>query len=330
MVTQFKALLLCGDRQLKLYDLDHGTLMLKLKGVMNQKMPWFAVIDEDSCAALSRNRMTVNIMSLQTGDLQTTFKVGEDRFLNSLLVSGNGAVCVCGDETQKPFPLLVWDLSARKLLYDLRLPHHTFLTQFSAISHDAHFVLSVALEISSSSSSSSASSSSACNFLVVYDLTQGILFKKWKPGKNTTAVLMVASSNVVSALEDGSILIWDLATGDLKHTLTRHTHTVDTLRCSSGAASSHLILSHDSTLKDQTIRLWHLETGRLLKAIEPSFLVSCCRLTASGRHVVMAQRDSLSVCSMPTGHGGDSEDGSSSSASFGEPSNEGKTFTPDN
>ncbi len=75
--------------------------------------------------------------------METTFKVGEDRFLNSLLVSANGKICVCGDETQKPFPLLVWDLANRKLLYDLRIPHHEFITRLSAISNDGHYVVSV-------------------------------------------------------------------------------------------------------------------------------------------------------------------------------------------
>lgn len=50
--------------------------------------------------------MYVNMINLDTDNLETTFKVGEDRFLNSLLVSKNGKICVCGDETQKPFPLL--------------------------------------------------------------------------------------------------------------------------------------------------------------------------------------------------------------------------------
>ena len=38
--------------------------------------------------------MYVNLMNLETGDLVTTFKAGEDRFLNSLLVSGDGRYCV--------------------------------------------------------------------------------------------------------------------------------------------------------------------------------------------------------------------------------------------
>ena len=142
MVDAHRALILC-NRELRMYNLDEGSLVTKLKGVMNQKMPFFGVHGERYAVALSRNRMYVNFMNLDTGDLETTFKVGEDRFLNSLLVSANGKVCVCGDETQKPFPLLVWDLTNRKLIYDLRLPHHDFITKLSAISDDGHYVVSV-------------------------------------------------------------------------------------------------------------------------------------------------------------------------------------------
>lgn len=62
-----------------------------LKGVMNQKMPYFAYCnDAQHLVCLSRNRMYVNLMNLESGDCITTFKAGEDRFLNSLLVSGDG------------------------------------------------------------------------------------------------------------------------------------------------------------------------------------------------------------------------------------------------
>lgn len=51
---------------------------------------------------------------------------------------------MCGDETQKPMPLLVWNLSSRKLLYDLRIPQHDFLTNLSAITHNGSYVSVVA------------------------------------------------------------------------------------------------------------------------------------------------------------------------------------------
>lgn len=73
MVDSHRALVLC-NRELRLYNLDEGTLMTKLKGVMNQKMPFYGLHGERYCVALSRNRMYVNFMNLDTGDLETTFK----------------------------------------------------------------------------------------------------------------------------------------------------------------------------------------------------------------------------------------------------------------
>jgi hypothetical protein len=77
-------------RELRIYDLDSGEFVTRLKGVMNQKMPYYGLHDRGHLVALSRNRMYVNLMNLESGDCVTTFKAGEDRFLNSLLVSGDG------------------------------------------------------------------------------------------------------------------------------------------------------------------------------------------------------------------------------------------------
>jgi WD40 repeat protein len=142
IIDDTRVVILCG-RELQIYNLDDGSFVSKLKGVMNQKMPYFGLHDDNHIVALSRNRMYVNLMNLTNGECISTFKVGEDRFLNSLIVSENGKILVCGDETQKPFPLLVWDLNSKKLLYDLRIPHHEFLTNLSAITKEGHFVCCV-------------------------------------------------------------------------------------------------------------------------------------------------------------------------------------------
>lgn len=142
VIDETRVVILCG-RELQLFNLDDGSFVCKLKGVMNQKMPYFGLHDDKHLVTLSRNRMYVNLINMESGDCITTFKVGEDRFLNSLIVSENGKVLVCGDETQKPFPLLVWDLTSRKLLYDLRIPHHEFLTNLAAITKEGHFVCCV-------------------------------------------------------------------------------------------------------------------------------------------------------------------------------------------
>jgi WD40 repeat protein len=131
---------------------------------------------------------------------------------------------VCGDETQKPFPLLVWNLQSRKLLYDLRIPHHDFITSLSAITYEGtvvvrhlvapnkHFVLSgsyvccVCHEIDEPNP----------NFIVVYDLQSGTLFKKWKPSCNTVSLEISSQGGcVISGLEDARILVWDLITGNI-------------------------------------------------------------------------------------------------------------------
>lgn len=117
LINEYETAVLC-NREIKVVDLDQGKfkvriqavsgnlraktslLQVTLKGVMNQKMPYFAIHDAKHLVCLSRNRMYVNMMNLESGDCVTTFKAGEDRFLNSLLVSGDGRILVCGDETR--------------------------------------------------------------------------------------------------------------------------------------------------------------------------------------------------------------------------------------
>ena len=142
MIDSEKCLLLCG-RELRIYNLNEGTFLMKLSEVMNQKMPFFGLHNSEHVVALSRNRMYVNMMNLNEGTCVTTFKVGEDRFLSSLVVSENGKICVCGDDSQKPSALLVWDLEMRKLMYDLRIPHHEFDVRLAAITIEGHYVCSV-------------------------------------------------------------------------------------------------------------------------------------------------------------------------------------------
>ena len=61
-----RAVVLC-NRELMLYDLNGGALLTKLKGVMNQKMPYYGLHSEHYVVALSRNRMYVNMINLGTG-----------------------------------------------------------------------------------------------------------------------------------------------------------------------------------------------------------------------------------------------------------------------
>lgn len=274
-IDEFKCIVLCR-RELRIYDLDTGKFVAKLKGVMNQKMPYYGLHDQSHLVALSRNRMYVNLMNMETGDCVTTFKAGEDRFLNSLLVSGDGRVLVCGDETQKPFPLLVWNLQSKKLMYDLRIPHHDFITSLSAITYEGSYVCCVCHEIDEPNP----------NFIVVYDLQSGTLFKKWKPSCNTVSLEISSQGGcVISGLEDARILVWDLITGNCRWNLCGHTAPVSLLRLDPTGA---LCLSTDSESRDRSIRVWDLNRGNLVAVYTPRENITACEILSGGQIIALA------------------------------------------
>ncbi|XP_071449148.1 uncharacterized protein [Hetaerina americana] len=273
-------------RELRLYDLENGCLLSRLKGVMNQKMPYYGLHGQGYVAALSRNRMHVNLLHVETGDCVATFKAGEDRFLDSLLVSGDGRILVCGDETQKPFPLLVWDLASRKLLYDLRIPRHDFVTRLAGITYEGHYVCCVCKEVDEPSP----------NFIVVYDLQSGTLFKKWKPGVDTVSIDISSPEGcVLSGLEDSRILVWDLITGNCRWRLSGHTAPVNVLRLD---PSGTCFLSADSEGRDRSLRLWDLHEGKLMAVYTPKKMATAWEVLDRGKTIVLAFKDSTVISAL--------------------------------
>lgn len=165
------------------------------------------------------------------------------------LPSRSGSILVCGDETQKPFPLLVWHLTQRKLLYDLRIPHHDFCTQLSAITHEAAYVAVVAKELNEPTP----------NFIVVYDLQSGTLFKKWKPSCCTVSLAISQQQTcVVAGLVDARVLVWDLVTGNCRSTLVGHSAPVTQLKLD---PMGGVLLSADAEGRDLSVRVWELSSG---------------------------------------------------------------------
>ncbi|XP_055836615.1 uncharacterized protein LOC129905216 isoform X2 [Episyrphus balteatus] len=281
-IRNFEVAVLC-NREIKVIDLDEGKYKATLKGVMNQKMPYFGLHDEDHLVCLSRNRMYVNLMNLKTGDCATSFKAGEDRFLNSLIVSGNGRILVCGDESQKPFSLLVWHLSQRRLLYDLRIPHHDLFTALSAITYEGLYVCVVAKEIREP----------APNFIVVYDLQSGTLFQKLKPACNTVAIaISQANGCVIAGLENADILIWDLVTGNCRHTLSGHNAPATLMKLD---PLGKCLLSGDKDGRDLSLRLWELSTGKSLAVYTPPQKISSCEMLDNGAFIIIAMEEAPDI-----------------------------------
>ncbi|XP_059055789.1 uncharacterized protein LOC131849694 [Achroia grisella] len=318
-IDEYRCVVLCR-RELRVYDLDHGKFLVALKGVMNQKMPYYGLHDSKHLVALSRNRMYVNLMNIESGDCVTTFKAGEDRFLNSLLVSGDGRILVCGDETQKPFPLLVWSLASRKLLYDLRIPHHDFITSKAAITYEGSYVCVVSRELDEPSP----------NFIVVYDLQSGTLFKKWKPGCDTVALAISSVDGcVVSGLADTRILVWDLVTGNCRLTLRGHVSAPSLLRL---AKSGGVLMSADRAGRDPSVRLWDLHAGKLIAVYTPPERITSCEVLLGGsvlaialenfKEILCVKLEGPLVESVRAGREGEYDD-----KGYGDESGEGKTFS---
>uniref|UniRef100_A0AAG5DS04 AAA+ ATPase domain-containing protein n=1 Tax=Anopheles atroparvus TaxID=41427 RepID=A0AAG5DS04_ANOAO len=314
-VGDYGVAVLCR-REIRIIDLNEGQFKVTLKGVMNQKMPYFGLHDPSHLVCLSRNRMYVNLMNIESGDCVTTFKAGEDRFLNSLLVSGDGRILVCGDETQKPFPLLVWHLSQKKLLYDLRIPHHDFITSLSAITHEGSYVCVVAKELAEPSP----------NFIVVYDLQSGTLFKKWKPSCNTVS-LAISQTNtcVIAGLEDARILIWDLVTGNCRSTLVGHSAPVTLLKLD---PTGKILLSSDREGRDLSIRLWQLDSGKLLAVYTPEERITTCEILSGGSFLALAleNRPNLITLKLHNGVASPGSDEERSVAQYGNAEHYGKQF----
>ncbi|XP_060807399.1 uncharacterized protein LOC106135765 [Amyelois transitella] len=318
-IDEYRCVVLCR-RELRVYDLDQGKFLVALKGVMNQKMPYYGLHDSKHLVALSRNRMYVNLMNIETGDCVTTFKAGEDRFLNSLLVSGDGRILVCGDETQKPFPLLVWSLTSRKLLYDLRIPHHDFVTSKAAITYEGSYVCVVSRELDEPSP----------NFIVVYDLQSGTLFKKWKPGCDTVALAISSVDGcVVSGLADTRILVWDLVTGNCRLTLRGHVAAPSLLRL---AKSGGVLMSTDHSCRDMSVRLWDLHTGKIIAVYTPPERITSCEILLGGSVLAMALENYKEIlCVKLEGPIVDSvkagRDCEYDDKAYGDVASEGKTFS---
>ncbi|GFO05895.1 NACHT and WD repeat domain-containing protein 1 [Plakobranchus ocellatus] len=206
MLDSTTAVVLC-NRELYVLDLDAGKVVTKLRSVLNLRLPLFALQNNKRVVALSRDRMVVQVLDIETGGIVTSFKAGETRFLDSLFVSGDGRVLVCGDETQKPFPLLVWSLEQCKLLHDIRLPQHEFLTKMAAISYKGNCLACACREVEDHSS----------NFVVIYDLMSGHLFKKIKMGAMCTAVTIPSMAmTALVGLDTGQLVVWDLVSGNQK------------------------------------------------------------------------------------------------------------------
>lgn len=78
----------------------------------------------------------------------------------------------------------------------------------------------------------------------------------------TAVVFSPDGKTAVSSAEDTSLIVWDVATGEILHTLTGHTKSVDDVAFS---PDGKMIAS---AAEDKTIKLWDAATGTELRTLE--------------------------------------------------------------
>ncbi|WP_438044913.1 TIR domain-containing protein [Sorangium sp. So ce128] len=102
---------------------------------------------------------------------------------------------------------------------------------------------------------------------------------------------------IVSASDDSTLRVWDLATGQLLSTLEGHSESVKA--CAISPDGQRIV----SASWDKTLKLWDLATGQLLSSLEDhSSGVEACAISPDGQRIVSASSDStLKVWDLATG-----------------------------
>ncbi|WP_437682888.1 TIR domain-containing protein [Sorangium sp. So ce131] len=102
---------------------------------------------------------------------------------------------------------------------------------------------------------------------------------------------------IVSASDDTTLKVWDLATGNLLSTLEGHSAGVNA--CALSPDGQRIV----SASSDRTLKVWDLATGNILSALEGhSYSVNACALSPDGQRIVSASGDrTLKVWDLATG-----------------------------
>jgi WD40 repeat protein len=85
---------------------------------------------------------------------------------------------------------------------------------------------------------------------------------------------------VVSASEDNTLKVWELATGKELHTLSGHTSGVHGVTVSPDG--QYVV----SASRDKTLKVWELATGRVVMSFTGEGSFNCCAITPDGRTVI--------------------------------------------
>ena len=260
-----------SERTLRTIDLDDGTLKVQLNSQLNVEYPCYGIQGPDQVVCMSRNKMYVNGVMLSTNTTNFSFKVGEDRFLNSLIVSPDGSYCACGDTVQKPMPLLIWDLKQQVLIHDIRIPDHEFDMKLAMVSN--HYIAVVVKHIEPE----------LLNFVNVYEFQSSYNKYNFHEDASITSLFLTPDDHhLILGLADCSIVIHHLGSSVAPITITRmHRTPVDLMQCNVNS-SVFLTCSISHKFSDRTINLFTVSSGELLGTLTPETHFTCVAIAPVG------------------------------------------------
>lgn len=91
--------------------------------------------------------------------------------------------------------------------------------------------------------------------------------------------------------------------------------------------SGKMLLSGDKEGRDLSIRLWELDSGKMLAVYTPEERITTCEILSGGQYLALALENRLNIMTLKLRDGGDKRgDGAKPGVEYGQVENCGKVF----
>lgn len=255
-----------SDKIVQLIDLRSGKLIKT-----NLQKRWGNSIENITISTngaylVSRNFVnTVQVVDLWSEKSIHSLEKHKNKIID-ICVSANGMTLACVEEASTPISntiiLNVWDLHSKTLLYTLEEKSYTTDRLLQTGYRKGRFPDKMGI---SPDGVILVWNLGGCSQIEVVTLnSRKVLYKlnNNKPHLYKSLNFSADSKTFAMGNDKGFIFVWDIYTGNLRHTLQKHN---DAVNCISFLPDDNTLLSGSS---DSTIRLWNLFSGECLHEFE--------------------------------------------------------------
>ena len=251
--TGTRVLVLNADRVLNAYDVPTGELILSLEDVVE-----FEWSDDD------RHVMTINYLTVQVWDIQTTTQVIEVSETGVFTLSPAGDTLMAWSDG-----IILWDLN------DPAAPpieiERGNIVGFAGWSPDGTTVAAVFFD---GTIRLLEAASGQILQQIEFDLAEGTI-----PGQ----VLWNASGDLVAAQTGAAVRVWDVESGDEVLTVETNGATVDWLRWDATGTQINMVLTDEFA----TLQSWDAASGEMTFNLVSDPLLREARWSADGAYIAL-------------------------------------------